>query len=222
MSYVNFYPFVGNNYHKGLFETGHTVLVLGESHYCTDLGCGKCKGCSLPNCIALGHSWADYAGQTDDYINESLHNNTGKGNQQTILRFERAMFGKTPTQSEKKMFWHSVVFYNYIQKALPKIPGKRTKFTSADLVGADLAFREVLEIFMPDRVIAWGCRLFDYALPNWGGSLSTIKISSGAETDVWTYTIKNKAIPVLKTVHPSCSQANDWKKWHQFYKVFLK
>ncbi len=224
MSHVNFLPWIGKYYQAGLGEIGHKVLILGESHYCEDLGSGRCKGCSLQNCIVLGNSRADYEEQTREYIQECLYKNTGKPNQQTVLRFEKIVLGKKPTQYEREAFWNSVVFYNYIQKALPKVKGKRTDITEVDLVGAEPAFKEILDTFMPDKVIAWGYRLFENLLPAWGGTLSTIKLPTGEETDVWTYTVKGKEIPVLRMVHPSYfpEMQNNWEKWHRICREFLK
>lgn len=220
MDNVIFLPRVGKGYLEGL--TGHKVLVLGESHYCYDLGAGKCTGCSLENCIMLGWSRADYEQQTSEYIKDILYNSPGGSYQQTALSFERAVLGKEElTQVEREKFWNSVIFYNYIQKALPKKKGERTVFKSTDLIGADLAFKEVIEAYMPDRIIVWGCRLYGI-LPAWNGIGSFLKLPSGAKTDIWTYSIKGKSIPAMKVYHPSYPAGRDWQYWHKFYREFLK
>ena len=222
MNYVNFIPWVGTEYQNGFGEKKLKLLVLGESHYCKDLGSGKCPGCCLQNCLNMGYSQDDYSGQTIDYIDGVVNNYTSKPEQKTALCFERAVMGKELSDSEREAFWNSIIFYNYVQKDLPKKAGERTPITQQDLVGAEDAFREILETYMPDRVIIWGDRLYNL-LPNWvGSSGSTLQIDEGYETDVWTYEVNGKSIPVMKVHHPSTPTGKDWKHWHKFHKKFLK
>lgn len=223
MNYVNFTPWVGKDYQNGFGETKLKLLVLGESHYCNALGKGICTDCCLQNCLNQGYSKADYVEQTITYIDELVHAYTGELYQQTGLCFERAVVGRELSDFEREDFWNHVVFYNYIQKDLPKRENERTPITENDLIGAEDAFREVLETYMPDRVVALGARLFDGLLPNWkGGVGSKLKLSDGNETDIWTYQVNGKSIPVMRIHHPSTPSGKAWEYWHKFYEVFLK
>ena len=143
MNYVNFTPWVGKDYQNGFGETKLKLLVLGESHYCNALGKGICTDCCLQNCLNQGYSKADYLEQTITYIDELVHAYTGELYQQTGLCFERAVVGRELSDFEREDFWNHVVFYNYIQKDLPKRENERTPITENDLIGAEDAFREV-------------------------------------------------------------------------------
>ncbi len=222
MQNINFLPWIGKNYQTGLGPKGLRVLVLGESHYCFTLGQGKCPGCSLQNCIAAGFTKEDFEQQTIEYIKDILFNNKGLPYQQTALSFERAIVGKKKlTQAEREDFWNSVIFYNYIQKSLPKLDGKRTEFTANDLVGSDSAFDFILGTYLPDLIIVWGFRLFKI-LPPWGSVRSELELSSGEKTDIRMYYVCGKSIPAIKVAHPSCPKGRQWEYWHQFYDVFLE
>ena len=222
MQNVNFLPWIGKNYQNGLGSTGLKVLVLGESHYCFTLGQGKCPGCTLDNCIKAGFTKEDFEQQTIEYIKDILYNNTGLPYQQTPLSFEKAMLGKQQVpQPEREEFWNSLVFYNYLQKSLPKIGSSRTSIKKEDLIGADIALEEILKTFLPDRIIVWGCRLFAL-LSKSGGVVSELVLPSGEKTEILTFDINGKSIPALKVYHPSYPMGRRWKYWHQFYKEFLK
>ena len=83
------------------------------------------------------------------------------------------------------------------------------------------SFKELLEIYLPDYIIVWGARLYNYWLPDWGGNGSVLQIRDNAKTDVWTYTIKGKRISAIKVHHPSSPSGKSWNYWHEFYKKFL-
>lgn len=220
-NHLNFLPWVGSNFAQGIGQHQLKLLVLGESHYCHDLGCGNCPSCSLENCHKLGYSTADFQNQTIVYIQDLVYSYSGAHYQQTGICFERAVMGKTLTQPEREDFWNRVIFYNFVQKCLPKKEGERTPITQNDLVGSEDAFREVLTTYKPDRVVVWGSRLFNI-LPDWNGEYSKITIEDGAQTDIWTYTVNEKTIPCMRVHHPSTPSGKSWEKWHKFYKEFLQ
>jgi len=221
MSNLNFLPWVGSNFAQGIGQHHLKLLVLGESHYCHDLGCGNCPSCSLQNCLKMGYSKADFQEQTIEYIQDLVYSYSGAHYQQTGICFERAVMGKTLTQPEREDFWNRVIFYNFVQKCLPKKEGERTPITQNDLVGSEEAFREVLLHYQPNRVVVWGTRLYEL-LPNWQGTASTLKISEKEQTDIWTYTVNEKTIPCMRVHHPSTPSGKSWEKWHKFHKEFLK
>ena len=220
MSHINFIPWVGENYAQGVGRNNLKLLVLGESHYCHNLGCGKCKDCNLANCLKLGYSKDDFGNQTIEYIFDLVYSYTGAEYQQTAICFERAVMGKPLADSERKEFWNKVIFYNYIQKCLPKVPSERTPVIKNDLIGAEESLKELLLEYKPDRVVVWGSRLYNL-LPAWNGTASKITISDNSQTDVWNYTIGGKQIPFMKVHHPSTPSGKSWSHWHNFYKLFL-
>lgn len=219
MQHVNFLPWVGKNYHLGIGPQQLKVLVLGESHYCYELGNGQCPGCSVQNCIKLGFTREDFHNQTIGYIDELVNSYTGAQYQQTGICFERAVMGKVLSEAERSDFWNRLIFYNYVQKDLPKKEGERTPITKNDLIGSEEAFREVLTHYQPDRIVVWGSRVFNL-LPEWNGQYSTLAIEEN-QTDIWTYNIENKLIPCMKVHHPSTPTGKALIHWHKFYRAFL-
>lgn len=213
MSHINFRPWVGRNYQSTGYK-GKRILVLGESHYCIkDLEPGGrcCPLCKRENMKD------DCYSQTEDVVNTFVYEYSGERYLQTFLCFERAVVGKELTQKEREEFWQSVMFYNYIQFSQN---GARIAPQADHWGKSELAFKELLEKYMPDYIIVWGSRLYN-GLPNWDGECSVLQINENAQTDVWTYTIKGKRIPAIKVHHPSTPSGKSWNYWHEFYKKFL-
>lgn len=218
-SSINFTPWVGKEYSQGIGERHYKVLVLGESHYCKLEH--ACELCSPENCAKRGYSIDEWHYQTIEYIDNLINAYSGDNKyQQTGLCFERAVSGKVLSDEERKSFWNHVVFYNYIQKDLIKVGSNRTSFTYKDISSSEQAFKEILEKYLPDKIIVWGVRLYNN-LPDWGGSPSTIEIKNGDKTDVWTYHIKGKEIEAMKVYHPSTPSGKAWQYWHEFYDLFI-
>ncbi len=209
MGKVNFKPWVGVNYANGI--GGKKILVLGESHYCKELAeGGRC--CPSCECCKMNEECHTF---TIDVMQEFRDNYSGEPYQQTFLCFERAVAGHELSQKEREEFWDSVMFYNYMQYAQsgPMQPLEQHNDSSE-------AFREILEEYMPDCIIIWGKRLYDW-LPDWNGEKSEITLDNGDKTDVWIYDIKGKKIPAMAVYHPSNPKGKNWDYWHLFYKKFL-
>lgn len=209
MGKVNFKPWVGTNYAKGI--EGKKILVLGESHYCKELAKdGRCyPSCECGKMNEQCHMF------TINVISNFRDNYRGEHELQTFLCFERAMAGRKLDQKEREEFWDSIVFYNYMQYAQsgPRRPLEQTNDSSE-------AFREILEEHMPDYIIVWGKRLYG-RMPNWNGVQSEITLDNGDKTDVWIYDINGKKIPAIRVLHPSSPKGKKWGYWHLFYKNFL-
>ena len=216
MSHINFRPWIGKNYQSTGYK-GKRILVLGESHYCHELK----KGGICHSLCTKEKMQSDCFSLTEDVINDFVYSYCGIGDkqyEQTFLCFERAVIGKEATQEEREEFWEGVVFYNYIQFAQD---GPRRPIKSEYRAESELAFKELLEEYMPDYIIVWGARLYNYWLPDWGGNGSVLQIRDNAKTDVWTYTIKGKRISAIKVHHPSSPSGKSWNYWHEFYMKFL-
>ena len=211
MSYINFKPWVGKKYEEGLFN-GKKILVLGESHYCiNERGeggrCGQSCSKKLMDDICEN--------QTVSVIGEIRDQDWRS---RTFSNFERSVFGKVPNKEERELLWDSVIFYNYLQYAQSG-PTRPLEQSKEALEESELAFKEVLETYMPDYIIAWGMRLYDM-VPDWGGEQSVLEIVDNGEASVWTYEIKGKRIPALFIYHP-CYGGYSWSAWHPFIKKFL-
>ena len=215
MKNVNFRPRVGENYSSEGFN-GNRILVLGESHYCKkEL---SPNGICFPLCKKENMK-SDCFSQTQDVLDYFVYSYNGEKYLQTFLCFERAVLGKELSQKERERFWNSVIFYNYIQYSQK---GPRQHLQQDTWEQSELAFKEVLEFYMPDCIIVWGARLYNYVLPNWDRVGSKLYINDTESTDIWTYTINGKKIPAMKVHHPSTPTGKDWHYWHEFYKKFLR
>lgn len=136
MKSVKFLPWVGQNYADGL--NGIKTLILGESHYQWE--CGRDI-----------NEWREV---TQRLVQEQVD---GPFTKAFWTKIVIAFIGHSPTQDEKKKFWSSVVFYNYVQESAgdaPRIAPKRESWASSED-----AFLEVLETLKPDFILILGDRL---------------------------------------------------------------
>ena len=211
MTHINFIPHIGKKYQQGIF--GKKIMILGESHYCKEQL--KEGGCCYPHCSKEK--------MDDDCVHETIYCVTGHTYEKTIkayTTFERAFYGRVLTPEEHINFWESIIFYNYIQYAQP---GPRRPLDQPEISKpeSELAFKEILENYSPDNIIAWGLqenRLYSF-MPDWGGEDSELVLDNGDSRNIWTYKINNKEIPVLFIQHPSSGMS--WEYCHLFIKSFL-
>lgn len=211
MSDINFRPWVGKKYLTTGFQ-GKRILVLGESHYCKDQLAknGRC----YPYCRRMNMKERCFT-QTIRVVEDAVFHYEGYPYQRTFLRFERTVVGRELTKEERKDFWQSVVFYNYVQHA----QNEPRKSPSAEhWEESEKAFVEVLETYMPDYIIVWGVRLFKN-LPKLGGKKYNFPIKAKVPAQYRLYNISGKQIPALQIYHPSAGLNR--KEWHKVIDCFL-
>lgn len=213
MSSINFEPWVGKNY-ATIGYKGKKVLVLGESHYCSNelAQSGRCH----PYCRKELMDGACRL-QTCDVVREAVYDYGGQSYLRCFVSFERAVVGKVLTQEERENFWNSVMFYNYIQFAQS---GPRVVPRPEHWAASENAFVELLNIYKPDYIIVWGVRLY-LGLPDFGGRRSEIMIDDNKKADVWIYPINGREIPSLKIHHPSAPSGKKWHYWHEVIEKFF-
>lgn len=186
MSKIFFKPWVGDNYQSGgIF--GKKILVLGEAHICG--GCNECG--NVENSGECG----DFTARTMELI---LDGETDRWTP-TFRKFERSLIGETTDLARSREIWHSVAFYNYIQKSMGEA---RTAPEWVDFRESEEAFFEVIDELQPDLIIVWGVtRMYD-CMPSgerWRKGEELIidgkavkngyyRLSNGTETRVlWVY-----------------------------------
>ena len=214
---VFFLPYVGNKYESGLRlkedgtieagteeNKGLKVMVLGESHYCGDecAECGLASTCKQNLCRKF----------TQDVITYYLDYLNGKEG----VEFEPWMnsftkFGKALTGKDERSIdiWNSVIFYNYVQRAMN---ASRISPSYKDFENSKDAFFEVLEKYQPDIIICWGKRLYDN-LPGTDGKEGDDLEIEEEYIETWIY---RGTIKVLTIYHPSAGF--DWSYWHKVIK----
>ncbi|MEQ9100537.1 MAG: hypothetical protein RIF36_08070 [Imperialibacter sp.] len=133
---VKFLPWKGPHYEEGL--SGVTTLVLGESHYTwneKDI-----------------NKWPEV---TQKLVSEQIQDKKFKKAFWTNIVI--TFIGFTPTLEDKKKFWNSVAFYNYVQETAGDSARKAPPTDSWERSAP--AFQEVLNKLNPDFVVILGYRL---------------------------------------------------------------
>jgi len=130
---VTFRPWIGRNYRSG-GNWGHRLLILGWSHY---------RQFAFPEALYTRH-----------VIRAHLHGEAG-ADHQFWTDVARVLTGKPSfTPDDRREFWRSVAFYNYIQEFVGSGPeGRPTKSAWAR---STAPFREVLRQLEPDGVLVLG------------------------------------------------------------------
>lgn len=196
MSKSFFKPWVGPKYYQEGFNQKR-LLILGESHYCDEELCVDCGKIENTRCASF----------TIDTVKKYLDYKNGRGPHEswmnTFTKFTNVMLGSDNSKENIEQFWNSIMFYNYVQKALT---GSRKDPLKADFESSFEPFIEVLTDYKPDLVIVWGLRLWD-SIPDkgeWGPD-----ISKGKYWKIYYFNIANKKIPLLCIYHPSTSYFTD-------------
>lgn len=230
MKHIKFRPWVGENYKQGF--QNKKILILGDSHYCAKdsnrndacRSIGDCSyDCMNETCYNMTHDLI-----RGEYMEYRSGRAKSAGHLQTILTFEKNLFGYTPSPQESLDFWNSVIFYNYIQHSQYKPRGRRdTKAEEID--DYKEAFKEVLAEYQPDYIIIWSKFLFTQ---NWlpDGAFEAPDYTLNAEyngviynTPVRTFKLDGgKPIRAIITQHPCCRYGKDQAKWHTLLKAFFE
>jgi hypothetical protein len=137
MKNVKFKPWIGSRYQEA--PLGRKVLVLGESHYDWD----------------SDEPINDDSDVTNKVIQEQLVGGYTKAFWTHIVK---TFLNHKPSLDEKRAFWHSVAFYNYIQSSAgfgPRVPPSSEQF-----VKSEPAFFEVLQSLQPRLMVVLGYRLW--------------------------------------------------------------
>jgi len=197
MKQIQFLPWVGRDYVRGI--NGKHVMVLGESHYCAN------NEEAVP-------------GITQDVISGYIDSsNDFEGWMNTYTKFIRALSGKEISREASEEWWEHILFYNYVQVPMT---GPRTAPSEQEFRDSDDAFFKILETYVPDKVIAWGQRLYG-ELPDRGHRGKDIIAPDGQQIETWVYLLKNgHSVEVLGICHPSAGFA--WDYWHEVIASFLK
>ncbi|MDY5858888.1 MAG: HNH endonuclease [Porphyromonas sp.] len=190
-------PWIGKNYNEGI--GGKRIIGLGEGHYCA--------------------SPSDARPTLTQEIIVDLFDKTSphEGYKNTYTKFAKALVGPgVDSVTARELCYNSIGFYNYVQEP---ISGARIAPTKEQFESSAPAFRDMLEQQRPERVIAWGKRLYE-ALPSDGYALPDLEVD-GKSYRRWCYTLSDGfAVPVLEMTHPSAAYSPE--EWNKVIKVFLQ
>jgi len=190
-------PWIGNNYKVGF--AGKKVMVLGESHYFEN--------------VADARENVTSEIISDLFDPESPH----EPYKNTYTKFAKAMVGKPElTIDDKRNFWNSVAFYNFVQ--FP-ISGARMAPSAQEFAESAQPFFEILEELRPQIVIAWGSRLYNN-LPHKGSQGDSIQAPDGQWIETWEYFLGDGSkVTVLPITHPSAGFTP--KYWNKVISMIL-
>ncbi|MGL5914518.1 MAG: hypothetical protein ACRCZB_10165, partial [Bacteroidales bacterium] len=210
MKNVFFEPWVGKNYQSGgIFQK--KILVLGASHYCGNSNCASdCGKLEMKKDCDLS---------TTQVIKDYLYDYENCGDwKKTNCKFERSMVNKEANLDERINIWDSVVFYNYLQRAMDD---NQEHANYEDYQNAIKPFFEVLEKYRPEKIIVWGTQLWE-KLPSgekWTGGEEITIDNKTVQTGYYTLQDGTK-VEAMAVKHPSI--AYSWDTWHRFIDAFIK
>lgn len=209
MTNVFFEPWVGQQYiNGGIF--GKKILALGDSFHCKEDICDDCgKINARDECVNF----------TVNTVNDFLHNRESAYMpwMGTYLKFERSLVNKVTTLADSQEIWESILFYNYLQIAMPK---PRERGIQEQYNKASTAFFEVLEKYKPEYMLVWGIKLY-YSLPEVNWSESSPIITDDHENKNGFYTLSDgHRVKVLALWHPSTSRGYKWGYWYEVISKF--
>ena len=200
MKNVYFEPWVGKRYNSGY--CGKRVLILGESHYRwpkaqpDELGRWLTRQC-VEEQIGERKPKTFKGGSTPFWTN-------------IVVAFTKK---RNPSLEDKKEFWHSVAFYNYIQEIVgEKKARKRSPSPSTEMwANARDPFSEVLAKLRPQYIVVLGVGLW-WKLPNCGEERKIARVPCGEGKTGFYSCGKGKAL-AFQVEHPSSGSFSSLK-WH--------
>ena len=177
MTAIFFKPWIGDDY-KAAKRFGKRVMILGESHY----------------------EWDDekpHPEWTRTFIGNQV---SGDHTHAFWTRVAGAFIGHRPNLAEKREFWRTVAFYNYIQESAGN--GPRIRPTPEMWRKSETGFAEVLRRHAPQVLIVLGYQLWNN-VPDLGG-MPDKPILGAPQTQTWRYPIGKGGTCLAYAIrHPS-------------------
>ena len=200
---IFFDPWIGENYGTDKAMFSKKILVLGNSHYC-----GECDDCGKRD---LHSKCADF---TKNVINDYLNPSHVASWKKTFSTFINSMFGRLTSEQERKDFFDSVVFYNYLQVSAGEDAYSTGNYNFAKNRHLN-AFYEVLNNVGPDVVVSWGSKVWDALPDNWNNYGETdkgngIRIGNQLFKNYYTYPYNNRKILLIGVRHPSVGYSTEF------------
>lgn len=144
--HVFFLPHVGKDYGGNGSIFGKRLCVVGASHYADveDFQCGNDR-----------KNWRKMTLKVvQDYLDPGFHARW----KSTYTKFVNAFFGRGTSVEERRRFFDSIVFFNYLQR----LEGRNGNDSHPEYYAEErhfLAFREIVSATRPDVVVVWGSKV---------------------------------------------------------------
>lgn len=204
---IYFKPWVGPKYHEGI--DGKKVMVLGHCHYCDDGSADE----EFTNSIINGYiDWIRHSRPIERYEDGSIKDRWVR----TYENFAKAFLGYKPNKDEISLVWERVLFYNYVQVAVPTADSKPS---SKDYANSRKGFINVISEYEPDIIFVWG-DVYNKT-PDWNGKRIEDVKAGDLSSIRWEYLLPSgKKCHMIKIHHPS--QGFSWEKWHLIIKKAME
>ena len=189
MHQVKFLPWEGLHYSKGF--NGVRTLVLGESHYQWN----------------RGRDIKEWREVTRTLVQEQLDGGYTKAFW-TNIAF--TFLNRAPSLDDKRAFWSSVAFYNYVQESAGGAARLAPKDESWQ--ASEGAFSTVLHQLKPEFILVLGYRLWKRLPP--------MNRTEAADGYGWAYRYDGGSAVVYGIRHPS--SGFNARKWHDRVVTALK
>jgi hypothetical protein len=200
---IIFHPWVGENYGCDSSVLKKRTLILGGSHYLEGL-----------------NSDEDLGDFTNEVVNLYFDRNCKGKWKKTFSTFINSIFGRSTNEDERRVFFESVVFYNYLQEVAGDNPGAAGNYDYGAIQHFE-AFKLVLDEYKPEVVISWGDKVWE-GLPNdwgFGGNVrgEGVIIDGTVFVKYFDYPYQNRVISLVGVGHPSIGYSRDFH--HQIFKA---
>jgi hypothetical protein len=185
---VKILPWIGKTYSK----QKQKVLILGESIWYRDNISLKLQACTFIKNVMDGWD-VPFFNHVQEAVSEKEYDKENL--------------------SERKKFWNSVSFYEYVQSVLEDA---NTRPSKNDWESAKEPFKDVLKKLQPDIILVFGFELYKN-LPNIDGDNDGIYIRYGkTRIYTWIYRIEGKPILVVRFKH--AARAFKTEYWKNVYR----
>lgn len=188
-----FKPWIGNQFgQKNNLIGGVRILILGESHYTSDL---PLIGKEDPSGTIKAIEEYGLGGVPHKFFTKVLQVVAGK------KKWSMA-------SSEIREYWHAIAFYNYVPVYVAE--GPRTSPTRAMFEMGAAPFMTALKELQPEVIVVCGARLWPWVLRAGG--------FAGDPSKVTTFQIGSSRL--MKMKHPSTAFSSE--HWHNQLKAHLE
>ena len=187
MNTISFQPWVGDAFTAA--KLGKRILVLGDSHYEWN-GSGKID---------------QWTAITKTLVQEQID---GDYTKRFWTNIAIMFLNKRPTPEDKREFWHSVAFYNYLQSSAGFGPSSIP--VENQWKSSEPAFLEVLSTLQPELLVVLGNRLWNHLPTEHRHPGLEVPGSPGVNT--YRYTYPEGSCLALHVRHPG--RAFNGQQWH--------
>jgi len=206
---ILFKPWKGGSYDSSASILNKKTLVLGGSHYIE----GEFD-------IKEPSTRKELAEFTREVVGYYLDPNCADTWKKTYSTFINSVYGHDTSPDERKAFFDSVVFYNYLQEAAGEDAYSAHEY-DYNAPQHFNAFLQVIREHRPEVIIAWGSHVWNALPNNWGygeaNKDTEIVIDGKPFNQCYEYPFEDSTITLVGAHHPSAGYDSEWH-----YKVFSK